>query len=597
MSGGDWQVFDEELRRRVRDIALELLGKPQHRSGEEWRWGRKGSLSLVVSGGRAGLWFDHETGDGGSCVELVARQTGISWREAVEWVSGRIGVNTPRGPGASFAREAMPLHSRPSTIQAKRQDEAASEQHSRAEYRATCIWHAAQYAPSHHPYLVSKQVTPLSLRLDSRGWLIIPLQDVDGAIHSLEFISADGTKRFLAGGAKRGHFAVVGKAPAPICEFSDPLLICEGWATGASLHLATGHPVIAAMDAGNLLPVSETLRARFPEADLVIVADNDAREGRSSNPGVEAARKAAAAVDARLAIPGVPGDANDLFCTQGHDAVAALVAAATKLPRPGPTFPAPKLSPAEARATLAQDIARFVEDVSEYWKAVDDPWSAPNAEVPPAAPWLDFNDVPPENPPPLLGLPVDVGLGKSSATRHAIAGLLASGVLGGRKVVFAVPRHDLGEEQVQAFRKLGISAMLWKGRTAADPVPENLERLMCLDPEATFDALFVEHPVEQSCCKVTRDGVTLLCPHYTRCGYQRQKPEAGSAAVIVCAHDSLFHIKPEAIGAVGLLVIDEWPDRYFVPGRLGDYCMFAVPSSAGCGAMVRGAGGRYPRAE
>ena len=32
---------------------------------------------------------------------------------------------------------------------------------------------------------------------------------------------------------------------------------CEGWATGASLHIATGHTVIAAMDAGNLMPVAE----------------------------------------------------------------------------------------------------------------------------------------------------------------------------------------------------------------------------------------------------------------------------------------------------------------------------------------------------
>ena len=48
--------------------------------------------------------------------------------------------------------------------------------------------------------------------------------------------------------------------------------------------------------------------------------------------------------------------------------------------------------------------------------------------------------------PPLLGLPVDVGLGKTSRVRTAIADLIASGDLGGRKVVYAVPRHDLGAE-------------------------------------------------------------------------------------------------------------------------------------------------------
>jgi putative DNA primase/helicase len=126
-----------------------------------------------------------------------------------------------------------------------------------------------------------------------------------------------------------------------------------------------------------------------------------------------------------------------------------------------------------------------------------------------------------------------------------------------RKVVLAVPRHDLGAEQVAAFREMGVGAMLWKGRTAPDPVPHNPEQLMCLDPGAPFDALEVEHPVEQSCCKLRQDGVTLLCPLYGKCGYQRQKPLAMDSDVIVCAHDSLFHMKAEVIGTVGLLVIDE----------------------------------------
>ncbi|MCA8880953.1 MAG: hypothetical protein KDA73_13585, partial [Rhodobacteraceae bacterium] len=170
---------------------------------------------------------------------------------------------------------------------------------------------------------------------------------------------------------------------------------------------------------------------------------------------------------------------------------------------------------------------------------------------------LDFNIVARAALPPLLGLPVDVGLGKTSSARAAIAELIAAGGLGTRKVVYAVPRHDLGAEQVSAFGALGLRAMLWKGRTAPDPTETNPDQLMCLDTEATFDALEIEHPVEQSCCKVKNGAELLLCPWFHDCGYQRQKPLAQAAQVIVCAHDSLFHMKPEAIGAVGLLVIDE----------------------------------------
>ncbi|MDR9395776.1 MAG: hypothetical protein RI571_15920, partial [Roseovarius sp.] len=94
-----------------------------------------------------------------------------------------------------------------------------------------------------------------------------------------------------------------------------------------------------------------------------------------------------------------------------------------------------------------------------------------------------------------------------------------------------VPRHDLGVVQVAACESLGLRAMLWKGRTAPDPTPENPEQLMCLDPEATFDALEIEHPVEQSCCKVKRGEEVHLCEQFHACGYQRQKPQAQAAQV------------------------------------------------------------------
>ena len=567
MSGRDWRAFDAELRARVPELAVELLGKPTFRAGQEWRWGRKGSLSVVVSGARAGMWFDHEEGRGGWFSDLVGRDLGMAREDATDWIADRIGMAVlPRPARQRSAPQAKPANdpaeppTAPGTSPPEtRPDEDAAPAPTRADdaaARAARIWVPARPAPADHPYLAAKRAGPLALRMDPGGRLIVPLQDVDGRLHSLEFIAPDGAKRFLAGGAKKGHFAVVGLDPAPLEKPTGPVLICEGWATGASLHLATGHMVIAAMDAGNLSPGAEALRARFPVADLVLVADNDTKPDRDSNPGVAAARKVALAVDGRLAVPDSPGDANDLFCAEGPDAVAALVARAARIPPPPPTYPAPVLTPDEARATLADAIARFMAAVPEYWAAVEKAREAADAAAASDDP-LDFNTVARADLPPLLALPVDVGLGKTSSARAAIADLVASGGIGGRKVVYAVPRHDLGAEQVMAFTALGLRAMLWKGRTAPDPAPENPDRLMCLDTEATFDALEVEHPVEQSCCKVKRGGELLLCPFFHDCGYQRQKPLAQAAQVIVCAHDSLFHMKPDAIGTVGLLVVDE----------------------------------------
>ena len=567
MSGRDWQAFDAELSARVPELVAELLGKPSHRAGQDLRWGRKGSLSVVIAGDKAGMWFDHETGNGGGFVDLVGRELGLSRSDALEWTADRIGMGQRQWPTRS--RPAQPILSANAPVSPQTQpdvDVAPRKPHddpnpaiARAEEaaaRAAQIWRNARPALTDHPYLTTKQVAPLGLRMDARGHLVVPLQDGDGRLHSVETIAPDGAKRFLAGGAKRGHFALVGAEPAPLTEPTGPILICEGWATGASLHLATGHAVIAAMDAGNLLPVAQALRARFPQADIVVVADNDVKPDRDTNPGVEAARKAALTVDARLAVPNTAGDANDLFCAEGPDAVTALVVGAARIPPPPPTYPAPVLTPEEARSSLAKAISTFMAAIPEYWAAVEATREAaqtPDANRDP----LDFNLVASAAFPPLLGLPVDVGLGKTSSARAAIADLIASGGLGKRKVVYAVPRHDLGAEQIPAFTALGLTSMLWKGRAAPDPTPENPEQTMCLDTEATFDALEVELPVEQSCCKVKRGGEIHLCPQFHKCGYQRQKPLAQAANVILCAHDSLFHMKPEVIGDVGLLVLDE----------------------------------------
>ena len=98
MNGRDWQAFDAELRARVPELAVELLGKPALRAGQEWRWGRKGSLSVVVTGGRAGMWFDHEEGRGGWFSELVGRNLGMAREGANDWIADRIGMATRHQP-------------------------------------------------------------------------------------------------------------------------------------------------------------------------------------------------------------------------------------------------------------------------------------------------------------------------------------------------------------------------------------------------------------------------------------------------------------------------------------------------------------------
>lgn len=183
----------------------------------------------------------------------------------------------------------------------------------RAEHEARAIearseWAAAEPANPAHPYLIRKGVKPHNLR-QRGGLLIVPLFDAFGLLWNVQRIAADGGKRFKPGRA--------GGLFSPIGDFTNPttILICEGLATGATLHEESGHPVLCAMNAGNLLSVATAARSAWAGADLVIAADND--RFTEGNPGVTCATSAAKAVGAKLIVPqfpdGVPGsDFNDL---------------------------------------------------------------------------------------------------------------------------------------------------------------------------------------------------------------------------------------------------------------------------------------------
>lgn len=203
-----------------------------------------------------------------------------------------------------------------------------------AASRASHIWSLAPSATDAHPYLRRKGVRSFGLRVAADGRLIVPVLDAfDDKGQSLQYIAASGEKRFLSDGKTAGGcFALRAKDG----RVDGPLLICEGYATAASLRMATGHAVVMAFNAGNLAEVARIMRQRFPEREIVLCADNDEGgekpDGTPCNVGVDAARKAAAAVGAKLAIcpliDGRKADFNDLHLAQGVDAVREAVEAA-----------------------------------------------------------------------------------------------------------------------------------------------------------------------------------------------------------------------------------------------------------------------------
>jgi len=149
-----------------------------------------------------------------------------------------------------------------------------------------------------HPYLVAKNVFAHGLRVGADGLLLVPMRDTEGCLHGLQSIYPDGGKRFMPGQRVQGLYHAIGK-------LGSKLLVCEGYATGATLHEETGQAVAVAFNCGNLLAVAKALRAKFPGVPLTLCADDDWKT--EGNPGLTKAREAAAAVGCSLAKPDFTG--------------------------------------------------------------------------------------------------------------------------------------------------------------------------------------------------------------------------------------------------------------------------------------------------
>jgi putative DNA primase/helicase len=186
-------------------------------------------------------------------------------------------------------------------LQAKRQAQADADARARAAAAARAamtageLWAAASRTGA-SDYLRRKGVDAEACRFLPDGSIVIPLLRYDlpreDALRALQQIFTDGSKRFTKGLQKPGVCLRLG-----LVQVGEPMLVCEGYATGLTLRMAVGKrlPVFVALDAGNLLPVCELLRTLYPRSKLLICADDDYRT--PGNPVREKAHKASRAVD------------------------------------------------------------------------------------------------------------------------------------------------------------------------------------------------------------------------------------------------------------------------------------------------------------
>ena len=138
---------------------------------------------------------------------------------------------------------------------------------------------------------------------------MIPMYDGQLTIVGIQYISEDGSKKFLTGSKKSGSFFILGDE---ILKTSDVVNYAEGYATAASYYADFSQPVVVAFDAYNLSPVAEVMWEHFSDRKHIFIADNDPE----SNTGEKEAVKACQVIrgmngQADVWMPETEGDYND----------------------------------------------------------------------------------------------------------------------------------------------------------------------------------------------------------------------------------------------------------------------------------------------
>ena len=195
----------------------------------------------------------------------VSHADGVPSGAFGDWRTGLQSTWCSKSDNAMTPAERDAHRQRVKDATAQRDAEQVQRQQS-ARGTAAALWQQSPPATV-HPYLSIKGVRAHAIRQDGNK-LLIPLRDTAGVLHSLQTITPDGDKRFHPGGQVKGCYHSIG-APAGV------LIVCEGYATGASIYEATGEAVAVAFNAGNLMPVATALHKKYPALAIILAADDD----------------------------------------------------------------------------------------------------------------------------------------------------------------------------------------------------------------------------------------------------------------------------------------------------------------------------------
>ena len=185
-------------------------------------------------------------------------------------------------------------------------------------------------------YLTRKGVLAApGVRITPKQDLVVPFSNAEGQIRSYQRIPPTGGKdaRILKNSEKTGNWFTFGSP-----QNGKPVLFAEGYSTAASIHEATGLPVLMTVDAGNMIAVAENARSVWPDSQFIFCADNDHQlknqlTGEPENKGILSATRAAELTNGEVIAPAFTQveieqnltDFNDMILSRGKDLARHLI--------------------------------------------------------------------------------------------------------------------------------------------------------------------------------------------------------------------------------------------------------------------------------
>lgn len=232
-------------------------------------------------GGRDRFRYDDKNGNGdyicqhcgaGDGFSLIQKCTHLSFPDTIAEVAAIVGLDAT----SNITDADREKWRKEKELRDKEQRELERKLQENIARKAESIFRNA-YLGDFSLYLKNKQIDKdPKIKVTHDGNLLIPAYDEHGKMWNVQTITPDGQKLFITdeGGRTGGCFFIIGEVQPDLYD-AHIICIAEGYATGMSIHMATGHPVALAFVANNLPKVGAALRQKYPNAVFVYCADDD----------------------------------------------------------------------------------------------------------------------------------------------------------------------------------------------------------------------------------------------------------------------------------------------------------------------------------